>query len=68
MIKGEWKAGIEPLPPVSLEKLETSLEGADKQLFLQLMGKMLQWAPEDRKTAKELMKDPWIKKHGLGCV
>jgi hypothetical protein len=51
---------------VSLEKLETNLEGADKELFLQLMGKMLQWAPEDRKTPRELISDPWITKHLFG--
>ncbi|KAH6627486.1 kinase-like domain-containing protein [Chaetomium tenue] len=65
---GEWTADTELLPPKTLEHLETSLEGAEKQLFLQLMNKMLQWAPEDRKTAKELAKDPWIIKNGLGCV
>ncbi|EAQ88814.1 hypothetical protein CHGG_05433 [Chaetomium globosum CBS 148.51] len=67
-VKGQWIADTEPLPPKTLEYLETSLEGADKQLLLQLMRKMLQWALEDRKTAKELAKDPWIIKHGLDCV
>ncbi|KAK3296394.1 kinase-like domain-containing protein [Chaetomium fimeti] len=62
----EWKAGIEPLPPVSLEKLEMTLEGADKQLFLQLMKKLLQWAPEDRMAPRELIKDPWVVKHLFG--
>lgn len=68
MTKGEWIANTELLPPKTLEDLETSLEGEDKQLFLQLMNKMLQWAPEDRKTAKELMKDPWIIKHASTCL
>ncbi|KAH6839478.1 kinase domain protein [Chaetomium sp. MPI-CAGE-AT-0009] len=63
---GEWKAGIKPLPPVSLEKLETTLEGADKQLFLQLMEKLLQWAPEYRMAPRELIKDPWVVKHLFG--
>ncbi|KAK4149514.1 kinase-like domain-containing protein [Chaetomidium leptoderma] len=62
----EWQAGIEPLPPVSLKKLETNLEGTDKELFLQLMAKMLRWAPEDRKTPRELLDDPWVTKHLLG--
>jgi hypothetical protein len=47
---------------VSLEKLETNLEGADKELLLQMMGKMLQWAPEDRKTPRELLDDSWVAK------
>ncbi|KAK1772447.1 Serine/threonine-protein kinase [Phialemonium atrogriseum] len=63
---GEWQAGIKPLPPVSLGKLETNLEGMDKELFLQLMGKMLQWAPEDRATPRELLNDPWVTKQVFG--
>ncbi|KAJ7716685.1 kinase-like domain-containing protein [Mycena metata] len=35
-------------PPVSLEQLETNLEGTDKELFLHFMSKMLQWKPQDR--------------------
>jgi len=37
-----------------------SLEGAQKVLFLEFMGKMLKWLPGDRKTAKELFEDPWL--------
>lgn len=51
---------------MSLEKLETNLEGADKELFLQLMVKMLQWVPEDRKTPRELINDPWVTKQLFG--
>jgi hypothetical protein len=54
------------LPSFSLGKLGTNLEGADKELFLQLMAKMLQWDPEDRKTPRELINDPWITKHLFG--
>ncbi|KAJ9198984.1 hypothetical protein DTO021D3_8558 [Paecilomyces variotii] len=45
---------------VSLEGLVYSLEGDDKQLFLNFVRKMLQWLPEHRKTAKELLEDPWL--------
>jgi hypothetical protein len=38
----------------------TSLDGEDKLLFLEFASKMLQWLPEDRKTAKELLQDPWL--------
>lgn len=44
----------------SLEKLEERLEGENKVMFLNFMQSMLQWRPEDRKTAKELFDDPWL--------
>jgi serine/threonine-protein kinase SRPK3 len=43
-----------------LEASEENLEGKNKVLFLQFMRKMLQWAPEERKTAEELLEDPWL--------
>jgi serine/threonine protein kinase len=45
--------------------METNLEGSDKRLFLQFMRKMLQWDPQNRQTAKQLLEDPWLKKSGL---
>lgn len=45
---------------MSLEKSEEFLEGQNKEMFLAFMKKMLQRRPEDRKTAKELFKDPWL--------
>ena len=45
---------------VRLEDSVLSLEGEDKRLFLDFAKKMLQWLPEDRKTAKELLEDPWL--------
>ncbi|KKF96578.1 Serine/threonine-protein kinase SRPK [Ceratocystis platani] len=59
---GEWNAGIELRPPQSLETLETTLQGEDKELFLKMVRAMLQWAAEDRKTPSELANDPWIVK------
>ncbi|KAJ7735712.1 kinase-like domain-containing protein [Mycena metata] len=64
--QGEFQAGIEVPPPVSLEQLETNLEGTDKELFLHFMSKMLQWKPQDRQTPKQLLDDPWLKKHTSG--
>ncbi|KDQ23574.1 hypothetical protein PLEOSDRAFT_162411 [Pleurotus ostreatus PC15] len=62
-LSGEFQAGI-PVPhPISLEQLETSLNGEDKELFLQFMGKMSRWDPRDRMELKELLKDAWVKKH-----
>ncbi|RDL35456.1 uncharacterized protein BP5553_07387 [Venustampulla echinocandica] len=37
-----------------------SLNDNDKHLFLDFVGQMLQWLPENRKTAKELLKHPWL--------
>ncbi|KAL9117857.1 MAG: hypothetical protein Q9187_005600 [Circinaria calcarea] len=56
---GEFKAGIE-IRATSLEAEEENLEGEEKALFLQFLRKMLQWRPEDRQSAKELMENPWL--------
>jgi hypothetical protein len=45
-----------------LEKRETTLEGEDKESFLRMMRRMLQWEPEKRNSAKELAEDEWIRK------
>jgi hypothetical protein len=29
-------------------------------MFMELMRGMLQWRPEDRKTAEELLQDQWL--------
>lgn len=44
----------------TLEDSVKSLEGEDKRLFLEFAKKMLCWLPEERKTAKELLQDPWL--------
>jgi hypothetical protein len=36
------------------------LEGTNKEKFIAFMRGMLQWRPEDRKTAKDLLQDPWL--------
>ena len=38
-----------------------SLEAGDKEEFLNFAQKMLQWLPEKRKSAKELLEDPWLR-------
>ncbi|PKY07070.1 CMGC protein kinase [Aspergillus campestris IBT 28561] len=57
---GKWKNTVEIPRDTSLEKLELYLEGRNKEMFLDFMRGMLQWRPEDRKTAKELLRDPWL--------
>jgi serine/threonine protein kinase len=57
---GQWIADI-PIPQGnSLEKAEQFLSGRDKAMFLDFVRGMLAWRPEDRKTAKELLEDPWL--------
>ncbi|KAF3479599.1 kinase domain-containing [Arthroderma uncinatum] len=58
---GQWIADC-PIPQGnSLEKTELVLTGRNKEMFLNFVRGMLTWRPEDRKTAKELLEDPWLK-------
>jgi hypothetical protein len=45
---------------VSFSSLEKQLSGQGQQDFIQFMTSMLSWLPEERKTAKELLEDPWL--------
>ena len=45
---------------MDLEKSEMRLEGKNKEAFFQMMRGILQWRPEDRKTAKQMLEEPWI--------
>ena len=56
---GEWMADVQ-LATNALEDSEGFLEGKEKELFLDFMRGMLQWRPEDRKTARQLLQDPWL--------
>lgn len=56
---GGWK-GAADIPVMSLESSETRLEGKEKEEFLNFMKKILQWDPEKRPTARELLNDPWL--------
>ncbi|KAJ6131208.1 hypothetical protein N7523_001668 [Penicillium sp. IBT 18751x] len=58
--EGIFRAGVTVGEPVPLEQRETSLEGEDKKMFLQLMQKMLQWEREKRSSAKELENNEWL--------
>ena len=57
---GQWKADVEVPQGTSLEQSEEFLEGKNKEMFLNFVRGMLQWRPEDRKTARQLLKDPWL--------
>ncbi|MCJ1398649.1 hypothetical protein MMC11_001850 [Xylographa trunciseda] len=53
--------GLIDIPVMSFEDSEENLNGEEKVLFLAFLRKMLSWVPEGRKTAKELLRDPWLK-------
>jgi serine/threonine-protein kinase SRPK3 len=60
MIQGQWRGEI-PIPSAtSLEESEENFKGSDQRAFLEFMRKMLQWRPEDRQTAGQLLQDPWL--------
>ena len=48
------------VPSLSLEDSEENLKERNKELFLQFMKSMLRWVPEERKTARQLLDDPWL--------
>lgn len=57
---GKWRNEV-PIPKTTtLEENEYFLEGENKDKFIKFVRAMLQWRPEDRKTAKELLQDPWL--------
>ena len=61
---GNWKE-MAPIPDITLEKLAEKIEGEDIEGFLRWLRMALQWNPEDRATALELLYDEWLMK-GLG--
>ncbi|KAJ9362368.1 hypothetical protein DTO027B9_45 [Paecilomyces variotii] len=62
--EGDFRAKNLLKDQVPLEERETTLEGEEeREAFLRLMRKMLQWEPGKRSSAKELGEDEWIHKH-----
>ncbi|KAF5020125.1 hypothetical protein F66182_7857 [Fusarium sp. NRRL 66182] len=45
----------------TFENKMAALEGRERELFINFAKRMLAWVPEERATAKELIKDPWLK-------
>ncbi|KAH7312829.1 CMGC protein kinase [Rhexocercosporidium sp. MPI-PUGE-AT-0058] len=45
---------------ISLEDSVFSLGGEEKRMFLDFIKRMLQWLPDERNTAKELLEHPWL--------
>lgn len=58
---GAWVAHEEAnIPSITLESLEYRLSRNEKEPFLKFMRSMLKWLPEERRTAKQLLEDPWL--------
>lgn len=57
---GKWRNEVPIAKPTTLEDNENFLEGKNKEKFIKFVRAILQWRPEDRKTAKELLQDPWL--------
>ena len=58
---GTWKGGVE-IANTSLEDSEEQLSGDNKALFMDFMRKILQWVPEKRQSARQLLDHPWLNK------
>jgi serine/threonine-protein kinase SRPK3 len=61
VLSGNWIAEIDVPQGLTLETSEENLHGEKKEEFLQFVRCMLQWRPEDRLTAKELLEHPWMR-------
>ena len=61
MLAGAWIAHDDAaVPPISMEGLEKRLSGSEKGYFLDFLRSMLTWLPEERRTARQLLDDPWL--------
>lgn len=61
ILAGDWIAHDDAaVPPISLEDLEKRLSGSEKECFLDFLRSMLKWLPEERRTAKQLLDNPWL--------
>lgn len=50
---------------VNLSESVVSIEGEDKKQFLIFVRKMLQWLPEKRLSARELLEDQWLSRESI---
>lgn len=58
---GRWKgAGGVHVPRLSLEQAGAALDEGSRERFLGFVREMLRWVPEERKTASEFLRDPWM--------
>jgi hypothetical protein len=61
-IIGNWTGGSKNvrIPTISLKDRISVLEGREKDEFLGFLREMLAWRPEDRMSATEHLKHPWM--------
>lgn len=45
---------------LDFETSVSQISGEEKRMFIKFVKKMITWEPKDRKTAKELLDDPWL--------
>ena len=48
------------VPNMSFETSISQICGEENLRFINFVKKILVWRPKDRKTAKELLDDPWL--------
>ncbi|KAF6792653.1 serine/threonine-protein kinase SRPK3 [Colletotrichum sojae] len=63
LLTGDFRGDISHLDQSPLEDRVSGLEGEDKEKFIAMMRKMLQWDPSKRASARELAQDEWILGH-----
>lgn len=63
---GSLKSG-QPIASALVDE-EGILEGEEKSEFLSFISNMLQWRPEDRASARELLQHPWLRSFASGPV
>ncbi|EEQ31592.1 hypothetical protein McanMca71_006105 [Microsporum canis] len=56
---GTWR-GLVEIPNNSLEDSDKYMKGRNQEIFMEFMRKMLRWVPEERQSARELLRDPWL--------
>jgi serine/threonine-protein kinase SRPK3 len=56
---GELTPTGDPLD-ISFETSITCMRGEEKRRFISFLKTILTWRPGDRRTAEELIKDPWL--------
>lgn len=49
------------MPEKTLGDIDSQYPREDKEGFSRFVRSMLKWLPEERKTAHELVGDPWLK-------
>lgn len=52
---------LSSIPPRALFDTVTTIDGEEKEQFLCFASRMLQWLPERRATAQELLDDSWMR-------